>query len=441
MDAMKQTPNEPQPQGSTPRPQSLRRLLARSLELLASMAVVLVFFLAFLGLLKVVFPSGTSLSQLMAPGTEEQERSGGLWGTAPEQFEPSAAVLSRVQNSVKSKGSAEIAWRDAGAGKSLFNQDAVQTLNHSSATITFNDKNRIELGGNSLVVVKSLERSRSRDRHRAVLVMHSGEARGTLDGTGAETVAVELATPSATTRIGPAGRGTNFAITVNPDHSSTISVFTGMAEVMAQGKRVRVGANLTTTVLPGKAPGRPNRLPTVPNPTLPREGDSIAYRDLPPRLSFAWQGSGTGFRVVVARDADFSQVVADERVSEASFFHGNLKEGEYFWKVSGTDGWSQGLASPVRRFRLVRDQEPPPLQVAFPGSAVAEPRVTLAGSTEPGATVFVNNQKVVVTGPEGEFSHSLELHRGINVIVVEAVDAAGNITYRSHKVRCTLQEG
>ena len=47
--------------------------------------------------------------------------------------------------------------------------------------------------------------------------------------------------------------------------------------------------------------------------------------------------------------------------------------------------------------------------------------------------MFINGKEVPTTS-EGEFRHAVALERGINIIVVEAVDAAGNVSYRSSRV-------
>ena len=66
----------------------------------------------------------------------------------------------------------------------------------------------------------------------------------------------------------------------------------------------------------------------------------------------------------------------------------------------------------------------------FPAGIVRADSVTLSGTVEPGTRVIVADEEVQV-GESGEFSHSVPLKRGANVIVVEAIDDAGNVAYRS----------
>ena len=96
-------------------------------------------------------------------------------------------------------------------------------------------------------------------------------------------------------------------------------------------------------------------------------------------------------------------------------------------------GTLQGPASRTRSFRIVRDRKEPELAVEFPSGIVPANSVTLSGTVEPGTRVIVADQEVEV-GESGEFSHPVPLERGANVIVVEAIDDAGNVAYRSQVI-------
>ncbi|RNC73219.1 MAG: hypothetical protein ED859_00480 [Desulfuromonadales bacterium] len=90
--------------------------------------------------------------------------------------------------------------------------------------------------------------------------------------------------------------------------------------------------------------------------------------------------------------------------------------------------------SGARRVEIRQDLAPPPLQVTFPAGAVTEERFVLAGSTEPGARVFVSGKGVPAT-ETGTFTTEVTIRPGMNLVAVEVVDGAGNVTYRSHYVQ------
>jgi hypothetical protein len=137
--------------------------------------------------------------------------------------------------------------------------------------------------------------------------------------------------------------------------------------------------------------------------------------------------------VEIARDPRFETIVHAADVTDASFVHGNLGEGGYYWRVTSLKDRAQGVPGPAGRFRVVHDESPPPLTVGFPREPVRSDRLVLRGATEPGARVFVVNRPTDVTRT-GEFERVVRLERGVNVVVVEAVDAAGNTAYQSQLV-------
>jgi hypothetical protein len=74
-----------------------------------------------------------------------------------------------------------------------------------------------------------------------------------------------------------------------------------------------------------------------------------------------------------------------------------------------------------------------PPWVDFPARVVSAREIALGGSAEPGTRVFINNEQIEVAA-SGRFSHVLTLKRGVNMVVVEAIDSAGNVAYRSEAI-------
>lgn len=430
--------------------EAIRSGLMRVGEGIVIVALALVFFSLFLGLLRMTFPSGsrvkdaTMREQLLTPA-DMADRSVRDLLFASGGYEPdmasrgnAAAVLTRTKNSVKSKRMDAIAWTAAREGLTLYERDAVQTSSGSQALIDFDDRNSIAMGENSLVIIRRFEQDPVHREQRSFLVMVDGELRGTLGPSDRQSAYLEVALPSSLARIQsgqPADGEAEFKITVKPDQSSTIAVYQGVAEVVASGQTVRVGANQSSTVALDQVPTAPIPLPAKPVRTSPEEPGLFAYRDLPPKIRFAWTAAdGVGrYRFVLARDRDFRDVVVEERLSSPAFTHGNLKHGEYYWRVSAWDGEREGPFSDAWTVRVVEDREPPTLDVRFPSKSTVPGRYTLSGTTEPGARVFVGGEAVTLS-KTGGFSYPLQIRQGVNVIVVEAIDEAGNVAYRSEFV-------
>jgi hypothetical protein len=422
-----------------------------SAEAILAVIVVLAFFLVSMQVLVLFFPAGTAIRELVE--REGFNLPGDLSGSANRDLRMdrngedeglsasihSSAVVRRMRNTVKGKRAGMVAWEDANIGMRLYSKDAIQTFPRSAAFISFDEAGHLELGENTLVIIGHLDRDLLKEKKRSVLVMVDGELRGRIAADGPESMNVEIATPSATTVITSGENGQDqaeFKVSVNPDKSSTITVFQGSAEVGSKGRKVRVEANQGVTVNLGKLPGAPQALPSPPVPVSPSGNGIFYYRDLPPEVRFTWKANAgsDAYRFVLARDPEFREVMEEERISKDIFTHGNLTEGNYYWRVSRLTGWKEGAFSKARMIRVVKDLDPPTLQVRFPGETVdLNQKTVLTGITEPGAHVFVQGEPVPIDRIGG-FEHPLKLKPGINIVVVEAVDAAGNVAYHSDMV-------
>ncbi len=422
----------------------LKILLKQGLEVILVVTLVLGFFAGIYSLLNLVFPSGTSLRELMSrSGTGQVE--GPVQPRRQivqdgEELQPLElrAVLAQVRNTVKSKRAEAIAWHPAEEGDVLYTRDAVQTLDSSRAQIRFDESNLLNLEENSLVILREFGRDPLRRRNRSVLVLLDGQMRGQASPAEQQPTLVEVEMPNAVatfTQPAAAGGADTFLVTVNPDKSSTIAVYQGVAEVTAQGKTVKVEKNQATTVAPDMPPEVPRELPARPWLSGPEEGREYRFRDLPPRVEFSWKPVAVAdkYRLVLARDADFKQPVLEEVLKETGFVHGNLPQGTYYWKVTGLNGRVEGLPSVPHRVTLVQDRQPPALDVKFPPQVMYMADCSLQGRTEPGARIYVDGREVGLS-PAGEFDHPLKLQAGLNVLVVEAVDGCGNVSYQSRKV-------
>lgn len=423
----------------------LKKIAKRILEGIVAILLVLLFFSIILSLLNALFPSGTSLGEIIArqksKGSAEASKQNGreleLSFSEEESMEDSAAVLSWTRNTVKSKRAAEIAWMEAKEGNLLYDRDAVQTFSRSAAEIQFDENNMLNMGPNSLVIIKRLGRDPKRREKRSFMVLVDGELRGMLSKSGGDSVYLEIDTPGARLHAQNATGESpvDFKISVNEDKSSTIAVYQGSAEISAQGQTVIVNANQSTLVALNQAPLDPRDLPDAVQLKSPTRTSRFFYRDLPPKIHFAWQAQShaTGYHFILARDAFFRDIVTDDHFSESQFSHGNLKVETYFWKVSAMQQTIEGVFSEHRQFRVLQDQTPPTLLVNFPSDTIYDEHCTLRGKTDPGARVFVGGKRIK-TSKTGEFEYQLKLNLGINVIVVEAYDGVNNVAYRSQRI-------
>jgi hypothetical protein len=383
------------------------------------------------GILRTSFPKGENGIEMNLPGSSDADSEGLIL----------AAKLTFVQNEVKSKSSQEIAWMSANRGLRLYDRDAVQTLGRSRAVITFDEKNYLDMDENSLVIIKKLEQSRILKEKRSFMVVIDGSLRGRIDANGEENVKLEVATPTAEVAVNAKespDRQADFQIHVNPDQTSTVTVYKGIAKVTAQGVMVEVKENQTTHIAQMAPPNAPKSILGPVTLTAPGEGDRFYYRDFPPELIFTWstQEKGVLYHLQIGKEASFRERVLDEMVSKVSFLYGNLKGGTYLWRVSALDADRvEGQWSEVREIKVVQNRLPPLLKVIFPkgDQVINQEAIWVDGESDLQAKVYVNGKKIV-KDPKGRFKQKVALKKGVNLILVESVDPAGNVSFQKRVI-------
>lgn len=434
--------NAPNPFGGQSRISSLASTL---MEWFATIAMVLAFFIFLIWGATYILPEGTGLISL----DEENKEAENIGGDAQSSQQGNvlnlgssgsvAAILSETHRTVKHKAAESISWLSALQGMELFDQDAVKTASASHAVIEFDESNRLKLGPDSLVIVKHLEEDSRLRKRRSALVMIEGELRGSVIASSAKQATnVEVIIPGGIARIN-AAKGSkekiDYEIKINPDESTSVLVIRGNAEVEAQNKKVELGANQITYVVKGGAPSKPMVLPDNVKITKPANNALAYYRDFPQEIRFDWEATKEQrYRLVIARDISFKDVVFDEIVTEDEFIHGDLHQGFYSWRVASvTADGNEGEFSKFHRLEVVQDIEPPYLTVNFHTDSIVGGRISLNGHVEPGATLIVDGEQVSPDG-SGRFKAEVRLKIGMNVVVAQAVDAAGNSTFVSKRV-------
>jgi hypothetical protein len=426
-----------------------KKLATSFAELLFAIVLVLVFFWILFKALNMIFPFGTSLQMLAGDsfgGGDIDSKRRFSMAQGRDDFDFSkinewAAVLEMVDHKVKSKRSGGIVWRRARKGMELFDRDAVQTLKKSSATIRFDDKNYLEMAANSLVIIQRKEEDLLFKEKRSFMVVVDGELKGNITAAGEESVYIEVTTPGATTRIKAKDEKTaaEFKINVNKDRSSVVTVYSGTAEVEAQGEKVVVAANQSSRVFFNHEPEKPVELPAVVELLSPVDTGNYVYQTLPPKIWFRWKKNklASSYHVMISRDPLFAKVILNEKLKDNYLAHGNLKKGEYYWRVSGLAEGGEGAFGQTRKISVVQDRMPPVLTVEMPPETVYSRQFMIKGKAERSSHIFIDNNRIPVNST-GEFLYELQLESGINVVIVEAIDTAGNVSFKSKLVNCKI---
>lgn len=427
----------------------VKNVLKNTLEIPLVLVLVLCAFLLLIGFLNLVFPLGTPLRYIV----DEQK----LLASTDQLFsgEPVLAVeyngqsealsadteiaanLSSVHRTVKRKAANTISWMRAKSGMNLYSRDAIQTFDNSSALIRFDEENYIDLGENSLVIIKRMNDDPLLREKLTRILVFAGELRGKISATSRKRMQMEIRTRNAVTKVMSAQKekATIFKYKINPDKTSTVTVIEGQAVIVDKDKKVNINKSEAYTITPGDAPSQLQEPPGAVSPVMPKNNASFFFNELPPQVKFVWnkQANADSYTVEVARDAQFNDVISSEKVKSTYLVHGNLKQGIYYWRVRAQNGWVDGDFNEARIFKVVQDDQPPELSVELPPDTTWKKSFDITGQTEPGSRLFINN-KLVKVNSDGSFEYQLELEKGSNTVVVEAVDTAGNSSYQSKLV-------
>ncbi|HLN79950.1 MAG TPA: hypothetical protein VK392_02040, partial [Thermoanaerobaculia bacterium] len=216
-------------------------------------------------------------------------------------------------------------------------------------------------------------------------------------------------------------------------------VSTGLNTVVLEGRQSVVAAARTGVLSPRVV------LPESPRPLGPddnRTFDLVTGGNV--ELKWSRVPEAVRYRIQISRSRlfvpDANEVDLDNRTGLSAEIKVS-REGAYFWRLAAINraGVSSDWSS-VRRFRMSSeaiqagsgDVTPPELSV-LPPQQMGN-LFLIFGKTEKGAMVTVNAEPADVSS-DGSFKKTVTIERdGYAILVIKAVDAAGNETIRRMRV-------
>jgi hypothetical protein len=339
----------------------------------------------------------------------------------------SDAQFLTVEGDVKFQKGAAGEWKDADTRTALVNGDWVKTGDRASAELIFSSGTLYTIGANALLEIYSIVNPSTSKKTNAVQMrVGSVEVATTTDPSTVRTPGTQVVVESQS------------AVQVGVDQEkSTIMSTRGAASVAPEkgGAAVRVvtGEKVSATPAGEMSPVKKLTMP----PALLSPGDNQVFQlspELKVQMMWQTQTDATGYVLQVSRSRLFSTQEINKRMPKTAATAQVTEEGSFYWRVAsvGPDG-DIGPFSPFRRFRVsgggksagIQDRTPPVLRMKAPFH-VGGQFYTIAGVTEPGATVFINDEEVDVESGGG-FQKLVAFEKmGRNVVVIKAVDPAGN---------------
>jgi hypothetical protein len=317
----------------------------------------------------------------------------------------------------------------------LFDGDFIRTGHNGSAEIMFTDGTLFTIRPGSLFEVR---RPSASEASGSEVKMVSG-AVNVYTSASPSTVATNDATASV-------GKDSRVSVDVAQGEKTEVTTYrgkttvsTGLNTVVLEGRQRVVAAARTGVLSPRVV------LPEAPVPLLPADNrafDVATGGDVD--LKWSRVPDAARYRVQISRSRlfvpDANEVDLDDRTGLSTRIKVS-REGSYFWRLAAINrGGVSSEWSAVRRFRMLEepvrtgsgDTTPPELSVLAPQQMGN--LFLIYGKTERGAVVTVNAEPADVAA-DGSFKKTVTIERdGYSILVIKAVDAAGNETIRRMRV-------
>jgi hypothetical protein len=357
--------------------------------------------------------------------------------------ENGAHFLSIEGNVEYSKGETND-FKKADPRTALINGDWVKTGDGASAELMFQQNGSIfTIGPNALLeIYSSMNPATSKQTNAVQMQVGSVEVATSKYVSTVRTPGSQVVVDSeAVTQVG-----------VDPAKATSVIAEKGTASVTPMvndkpaAEPVKLNSGEKVSATPAGALTPVKKL--FPPPALSNPADNQVYTaGGEARVEFTWQlqPGATGYQLQVSRSRLFSTLEINSRRDKPHAAAKVSSEGTFYWHVAsiGADG-DIGPYSPFRHFRVTGgsntsaaantgDTTPPPLELKAP-FGIGGQFYIIEGTTEPGATVFVNGDEVDVES-SGHFKKLVSFNKvGQNSVVVKAVNPAGNQTVKSQTV-------
>lgn len=262
------------------------------------------------------------------------------------------------------------------AGSELKEGDTLTTSDNSFVTLKLADGSTLVVQSKSAVKLDvSRQLANTGGVSDSVIRLASGRIETQVVAQKGPASRYEVRTPTSNMGV----RGTVFRVAADDTGSKGQSeVLDGLVAVSSvlpvTGSAVALGAGFGTIIERGKAPQPPTRL--LPAPTLNQPEVAISQ----PAANFSWAPvkGAAGFRVQVATDAGFTNLLTDNRTDEATTRVANFPDGMLHLRVRGID--AQGLEGNdvVHRFSVSARPVPPLLYMPGDGAEITTVRPKFA---------------------------------------------------------------
>ncbi len=317
------------------------------------------------------------------------------------------------------------AWNTADLGNLFRQSDGIRTAVKSLAKLNFVDGSDVIVNENSVAVIRNSRIDRLTNETDVEITVSSGGLLARLSTNAVERSNYQVNVESATTTL----KSRNFYAERTEDRRVILSNYNGEATVTAESSSVTLEENQGTIVVRGREPLPPIDL--LPAPRLSWSGtDSVIYQE---QITLTWNAitGSARYEVDLSPTPFFDKTITQYSSTAPRLSLADLPEGTSYIRVRAYDRQAlRGVDSPTYRVLRNLDLIPPPIFLRNTGRLnVYSPsnQLTLAGTTEPGSALTVNESPVTVDA-KGDFETTIELTEPQTPLDIIATDRSGNRT-------------
>jgi len=340
------------------------------------------------------------------------------------------AALTARKGKVENRGLADQLWRELMLQSKLAEGEKIRTLSKSYAEITFQDGNRIRLNENAQAVIQKMRVDLLEKKNESSVSLVEGDAFALLAGGNSGKKKFNFEIPGVKTKI----NSKSFWIKKDPQDTK-IANYDGEIELVSSTQKVLVKENQGVKLDKNQNFSKPRDL--LPRVILksPAPG-SLIYAA---KVKLEWEEVKNSIKywLEVASDPDFkNQLIVMRDIKTADIDIDRIADGQIYWRVSAID--FDGIPGPVSKassFNFISDTKGPFLSVSSPKDdlIIAVDSLTVSGTTDNESKLFINGNPLDFN-EDGFFSTEYKLESGINLIVIESFDRAGNKSELKRKI-------
>lgn len=327
-------------------------------------------------------------------------------------------------------------WHRAEVRSGLFNGDWVKTSDNASAELIFSNGSLYTVGPNALLeIYAQFNPATSKKSNSVQMQVGSVEVATTDDSSTVRTPGSQVIVDSeSTTQVG-VDRGKATSIVTMKGSASVAPPTGGPSVKIASGEKVTASAQGALSAV---------KKLSLPPALLTPADNQVFTSDT--NVDFAWDAipGATGYVLQVSRSRLFTVLEINSKRQKPTAAARVTAEGSFYWRVAsvGADGDTGPVSGPFR-FRVsggtqqpggTGPEGPAPKLVLKNPTSIGGAFFMVEGDTDPGATVFINDEEADVDSA-GHFKKLVTLSKvGRNSVVVKAVNSAGKQTVQSETV-------